>query len=155
MINWSFFQKIYSCKFMSMIFKIILFLPIVDKHSKFYQTGILRDCVWIKYLPSYFLSSASHSKKETKIESLKLDNSICDTESYFQMRQILSIFETSFNYDFLNPGFKESRPFTWLKQNGATDLSWDQDDHTMFTKRQGTLWCLIEREGPDKSPKSN
>ena len=107
MINWSFFQKIYSCKFMSMIFKIILFLPIVDKHSKFYQTGILRDCVWIKYLPSYFLSSASHSKKETKIESLKLDNSICDTESYFQMQQILSIFKTSFNYDFLNPGFKD------------------------------------------------
>ena len=126
---------------MSMIFKINLFLPIVDKHSKFYQTGILHDCVWIKYLPSYFLSSASHSKKETKIESLKLDNSICDTESYFQMRQILSIFKTSFNYDFLNAGFKD---LTWLKQNGATDLS---DDHTMFTKRQVTLWCLIEREG--------
>ena len=54
-----------------------------------------------------------------------------------QCKRYKAIFKTRFNNDLLTPGFKELRPSTWLKQNGGTDLLWDQNNHTMFTKREG------------------
>ena len=53
-----------------------------------------------------------------------------------QFKRYKVFFKTRFNYDLLTPGFKESRSFTWLKQNSAIDMSQDQDNHTLFTKRE-------------------
>ena len=54
--------------------RFILFLPIVDKYIEFYQTGKLRVNQIFTILPSFL---QSHNIKQTKLESLKLDHSIC------------------------------------------------------------------------------
>ena len=40
-------------------------------------------CVWNKYLPS---SLQNYNKNETKCEWLKLNNSVCDIENYFNVK---------------------------------------------------------------------
>ena len=53
--------------------RFILFLPIVDKHSKFYQTGILRLNQILTILLSYFKiinKKKINSKESTKIWSV-------------------------------------------------------------------------------------
>ena len=53
-----------------------------------------------------------------------------------QFKRYKVFFKTRFSYGLLTPGFKESRSFTWLKQNGALDMFRDQDNHILFTKRE-------------------
>ena len=76
----------------------------------------------------------NYSKEETKLEWVKLGNIIRDTKNYFWMQK--TKIKTRFNYDLLTHGYKKSRLFIWMKQNGATNLSY-HDYHTMFTKRKG------------------
>ena len=63
----------------------ILFRPIVGKCIEFYHMGKLHVNQIFTILPSFY---GSHYIKETKLESLKLDHSICDTEKYFLMQKI-------------------------------------------------------------------
>ena len=73
----------------------------------------------------------NYHRKETKVDWLKLDSNICDTDIKIQI-----FLKLAFNYHLLISEFEESRSSTLLKQNGSTDLLWDQDKHTMFTKRE-------------------
>ena len=113
--------------------RFILFVPIFDKNSKFYQTEILR----VSQIFTIFVFHLKIIKKESKSKWIKLDESVFDRESFFPMQKILSIFQNSLQLWFINTHTWKSRPFTWLKQNSAKYLSWDQDNHTMFTKREG------------------
>ena len=79
-------------------------------------------------LPSYVKII---TKKENKRKWSKVNKRI-----YFPMQKVKSIFKICFNEDSLTPGFKESRLFTWSKQNGVTNFSWDKDNRTMSSDWQ-------------------
>ena len=93
MINYSFVQTIRFDKFKRNTLKppgqlnnrFILFQPVVDKYTEFYQTGQLRVNQISTIFPSFL---QNHNIKKTKLEWLKLDHSICDTENYFLKKKI-------------------------------------------------------------------
>ena len=52
------------------------------------------------------------------------------------MQKVKTIFKIYFKYDSLTPDSKESSLFTWLNQNGTTNLLWVKDNYTMFANEQ-------------------
>ena len=52
------------------------------------------------------------------------------------MQKVKTIFKIYFKYDSLTPDSKESSLFTWLNQNGTTNLLWVKDNYTMFANKQ-------------------
>ena len=78
--------------------RFILFVPIFDKNSKFYQTEILR----VSQIFTIFVFYLKIIKKESKSEWIKLDKSVFDRESFFPMQKILSIFQNSLQLWFIN-----------------------------------------------------
>lgn len=79
-------------------------------------------------------SSTIIVRKKLNVDDQK---QIIASESYVPMQKVKNIFKIHFNYDLLICGHKESRLFIWLKQNSATNLPWNKDNHTMFTNREG------------------
>ena len=98
------------------------------------------------FVPSLFCFSRKMTSKNLSLPSCFVKSNFCwqSAEIRFPYHLgfkyakwlALSISIYLVNYDSLTPGLKESRLFTWLKQDGATNLSWNKDNHTIFTKRQ-------------------